>query len=266
MINIFKTSIAVMALGLASVSANAGIIEYGEFSQAENSDYSTGLGMDWIRWDVTKGLSIRSALSRYESDGWRMASGLEMSGLFNYFVGSNEWGVSESVSQQASTGFTSDLTPDTETDVQFQKLFGYTYYGASSDYLAGDSLMKTEAFFGIDENGNNKYGLAGLYDDFTVFNGNQNGGNAYLNKDTFTENFAYNRYGVALVRGELDLSYLDADLPSDGSEGGNNGGVNVGGDNGSGNDDGTVSVPEPGTIGMFALAGGFLMMRKRKAA
>ena len=148
--NIFKTSIAVMALGLASVSANASIIQYGEFTQAENSNYSTGLGMDWIRWDVTRGLSIRSALSRYESDGWRMATAFEMSGLFNYFVGNYDWGVSESRTQQTYTGFTSELSPDTETDVQFQTLFGYTYYAAPSDYLDGDGLKKTEAFFGTD--------------------------------------------------------------------------------------------------------------------
>ncbi|QJR82150.1 PEP-CTERM sorting domain-containing protein [Alteromonas pelagimontana] len=242
------------ALGLlatVTTTTHGGVISYGEFTREDSSDVVSGLGMDWLQWSSTKGMSINSALSTYAVDGWRVASVTEMTGLFNYFVPSYDWVESESFTQQTSTGWSDELNSDTETDVQFQTLFGYTYLARASDYLSGDALNKTEAIFGSDDNNNNYYGLAGLYDDFTVFNGNENGGNAYLNKDTFTTSFSYPRYGIALVRGTLDLSYLDGDVSNGGDEESDNGGVGA-----------IADVSEPTSIAMFAVVGGFLFARR----
>lgn len=250
------------------LTTNAGTISYGEFSKKEHSEIVTGLGMDWIQWSSTKGMSINSALAAFSHDGWRVASVAEVTELFNYFVPAIGWVESESVTQQGPTGWTDELSPDSELDVQFQTLFGYTYAARASDYLDGDRLEKTEAIFGNDENGNGRYGLAGMLDDFTVYNGNQNHGLAYLNKDTFAKSFAYHRYGVALVRGNLDLSYRDGNYTFDGGE------HNIGGEGGESinaagegtaaeNNSDVVSVPEPTTIGIFALASGFFFARRK---
>ncbi|MCG7649109.1 PEP-CTERM sorting domain-containing protein [Alteromonas sp. MmMcT2-5] len=255
---------------LASLSLNvsAELITYGEFSKEENSDVVTGLGMEWLQWSSTRGMSINSALSSFSQNGWRLASITEVTALFNYFVPEYEWIESESVTQQRTTGRSDELSPDSETDVQFQTLFGYTYSARASDYLEGDGLNKTEAIFGSDDNGNNYYGLAGLYDDFTVFNGNRNVGNAYLTKDQHVASFAFPRYGVALVRGDLDLSYLDGDLSFQGGErdiGGNGGNtIDVNGDGTSNeNNNQVANVPEPATLGIFALATGLLISRRK---
>lgn len=263
-----KNTVAIIALAAASFTATASVYTYGDFEREYSSDYSTGLGMDWMMWSVTKGMSINTASSIYSADGWRVASYTEMAGLYNYFIGSFDWQVTESATQQTSTGFTDDLSPDTENDVQFQTLFGYTYVGSSVDYLEGDALQKSEALFGTDENSNSKYNLAGLYDDFTVFNGNQNGGNAYLNKDTFTANFSFSRYGVALVRGEYDDAWMAPDVPGEGDgDGGNNGGGTGddqdGGTGDGDNGDGATAVHAPGTVGMMAMALGLIVMRRR---
>lgn len=240
------------------ITSNAEIISYGEFSKEEHSEIVTGLGMDWMQWSSTKGMSINSALASFSYDGWRVASVAEVTELFNYFVPALSWVESESVSQQGPTGWTDELSPDSELDVQFQTLFGYTYGARASDYLDGDGLEKTEAIFGNDENGNGRYGLAGMFDDYTVFNGNQNHGMAYLNKDTFARSFAYQRYGVALVRGDLDLSYRDGDYTFEGGE------RDIGGEGGSAdNDSDVVSVPEPTTVGILALASGVFLARRK---
>ncbi len=266
-----KTLVKIFGASLLAslpLTANAGIISYGEFSKGEHSEIVTGLGMDWMQWTSTKGMSINSALAAFSHDGWRVASVAEVTELFNYFIPALSWVESESVSQQGSTGWTDELSPVSELDVQFQTLFGYTTVGSASDYLDGDRLEKTEAIFGSDDNGNGRYGLAGMYDDFTVFNGNQNTGNAYINKDTFARSFAYRKYGVALVRGDLDLSYRDGNYSFEGGEqdiGGEGGeSVNVKGEGTSAeNNSDVVSVPEPTTIGIFALASGFLFARRK---
>lgn len=250
------------------LTTNAGIISYGEFSKEEHSEIVTGLGMDWMQWSSTKGMSIKTALTAFSHDGWRVASVAEVTELFNYFVPAIGWVESESVSQLGPTGWTDELSPDSELDVQFQTLFGYTYAARASDYLDGDRLEKTEAIFGNDENGNGRYGLAGMFDDYTVYNGNQNHGVAYLNKDTHVKSFAYNRYGVALVRGNLDLSYRDGNYSFEGGEqdidgnGGELANVNGEGTSAENNSD-VVSVPEPTTIGMFALASVFFFGRRK---
>jgi hypothetical protein len=68
---------------LASVSAPAAVIEYKGYSRDSSSNIVTGGGLEWLKWDVTQGKTVRQAIN--ENSGWRLASVYEVIDMYNTF-------------------------------------------------------------------------------------------------------------------------------------------------------------------------------------
>jgi hypothetical protein len=197
----------------------ANIINPGNgYTREEASNVVQGDGLEWLKWDVTIGRSVETALEVYASERWRLATRIEMADLFNAFSFGDPF-TSQTVTQRVSFDWT-----DEETGLQrdFLDLFGRTSIDSSRRFVANDPPERSVAFFGSFSVDGGVY-VASLLDDFSriLFASNTlglNDGEMMLNFDV-----DYNRpfnptlfgTGVALVR--------------------------------------SVSVPEPGTLALLSL-------------
>ena len=74
---LMKTFIASCLL-VTSMASQAAIISHYGYERDSASNIVTGGGLEWLKWDVTKGLSINAALAAYSADGWMLASNSQM--------------------------------------------------------------------------------------------------------------------------------------------------------------------------------------------
>lgn len=71
-------SVAALTLS-ASAFVNAAPVTIGDYSYSGTGSTFTGGGLEWLRWDQTKGMSVNQALAA--NSGWRVANGQEVSAL-----------------------------------------------------------------------------------------------------------------------------------------------------------------------------------------
>ena len=197
---------------LASVSAQAAVIEYKGYSRDSSSNIVTGGGLEWLKWDVTKGMSINEALAAHK--GWSLASNVQMASLFNAFqFGASNWHDKESVGQYSSMDWSQDEFGDTNA---FIDLFGYTSGRPKvcitpTDILCDikeDARFFTAANYGTDNNTNGYYNHAYVEDDsssryLNMFVEGKIDSFAILQSDLFFSSKSDERrggFGVALVR------------------------------------------------------------------
>lgn len=203
-----KNIILLSGLLVASMNAQAALISHFGYERDSASNIVKGGGLEWLKWDVTKGMSINKALTDYSSQGWRLASSVDMAALFNAFsFGINTWTSNEQVSQYA--GLPWDSSENNSPHASFTLMFGATDKSSCSDvwssgcYVAYDPKNESHAFFGSDLNSNGIYNLASVKDDNTRDYGwakGSTGHQAYMYAEAVSRDYSYALYGVALVR------------------------------------------------------------------
>jgi len=88
---LMKTLIASCLL-VTSMASQATIISHFGYARDSASSIVKGGGLEWLKWDVTKGASINSALATYAKDGWSLATNTHITTLFNAFqFGKSDW-------------------------------------------------------------------------------------------------------------------------------------------------------------------------------
>jgi hypothetical protein len=202
-------SIAVVLL--LSTNVNADLISHSGYTLDTDTNVITDGNLEWLRWDITTGMSINQALSVYSTDGWRLASNTVMANLFNSFsFNSIVFDTDETTSQYGGTP--ADNTTENSPANQFIELFGYTSYssgtvndccGGTYYYDPNDPATQANALFGEDANTNGLFNNGWVRDDFTLDGRTEpgwvglGGEYAYLTAD-----YISSTTGVALVRGE----------------------------------------------------------------
>lgn len=236
-----KRIVLLSSLLVTSMTAHAGLIQYGDYKRDSASNIVTGGGLEWLKWDVTKGMSINAALASYASQGWRLASNDEMASMYNLFsFGKTNWNAYEYGHQFVQLPWNSG--DEFNSYAAFIRLFGYTVQpticspgGASTDcYRADDPSQTSLALYGSDLNKNKRYKLAWVSEDSTYVHSlvglHSENYMASIQDDTFDADNGYSPYGVALVRNRVP-------------------------DN--------VAVPTPGSIGLLTLGLVALGYRRR---
>ncbi|RVU40272.1 hypothetical protein EOE67_06665 [Rheinheimera riviphila] len=197
---------------LASVSTPAAVIEYKGYSRDSSSNIVTGGGLEWLKWDVTQGMSINEALAAHK--GWSLASNLQMASLFNAFqFGASNWHDKENMIQYSDIDWSQDELGDTNA---FIDLFGFTSGpwkvcmtpADKNCDIKEDARFYTAAHYGIDNNANGYYNHAYIEDDSSsryssMFDVEQIDGFALLMSDLFLNVDRDDRslsFGIALVR------------------------------------------------------------------
>ncbi|REL25597.1 hypothetical protein DXX93_02885 [Thalassotalea euphylliae] len=189
------TLLSLTLLGLCSPKSYAGLISDYSLDSDANIVTDSGNNLEWLQWSQTRRMSIDDALAAYASDGWQLASGMQMAELFNTFdfsYGSFVW----QDGQRNSYFSPADGSIESEDDRElvFVSLFGDTlnrsgwqYSGALFDYGTI----------------NNNYDWAYVSDDW----GNRddipspyNPGTNALQFDRLATSLVRNGLGVALVR------------------------------------------------------------------
>jgi hypothetical protein len=141
----------------------ANIINPGNgYTREEASNVVQGDGLEWLKWDVTIGRSVETALEVYASERWRLATRIEMADLFNAFSFGDPF-TSQTVTQRVSFDWT-----DEETGLQrdFLDLFGRTSINSSRGLVANDPIERSVAFFGSFSVDGGVY-IASLVDDWS---------------------------------------------------------------------------------------------------
>lgn len=161
-----------LVLLIASTSSQAALIEYQGYSRHTDSDVVTGGGLEWLKWDLTKNMSISDALFAYQDKGWSLASNAQMALLLNDFqFGKNDWNDVEWASQyiDSITFNTVDSTMES-----FFELFGYTslieegsfgvcaYFTDLGCKSPGYSYKEALVFYGNDADGDQLYNEASI--------------------------------------------------------------------------------------------------------
>ena len=223
---IFKT--LVFALSALTFNSQAGLITDYSLDSETNIVTDKGNNLEWLQWSVTRGQSITDALAHYASDGWGLASGSQIAGLFNTFdlsYGNFTWQDGQSNTYYSPEDGITESKDDRE--LIFVSLFGDTVN------LIG--LQASGALFGFNDN-DNTYNWAQVGDDaqFSVFGQLVDG--LYIEGESRLQfNFSnianfQSSLGVALVRSS-DLN----------------------------------AVPEPSALALFALALAGILIRLRNA-
>jgi hypothetical protein len=205
-----KKILIVSCLFFTSVASHAGIISHYGYSRDTESTNKvvTGGGVEWLMWDVTKGMSISSALDEFTKDGWVLATNVQMASLFNSFqFGKNDW-----LSIESQTQYTSQAW-DTREDSSYNAFFSLFGAVGQSDcgtnvpeycYETTDPYRSAMAFFGSDLNKDGYYNLASLVDDslyhYDEFTSNQAPHEAIIYEGLYSDTQRDYGVGIALVR------------------------------------------------------------------
>lgn len=133
------------------------------------------VGLEWLRWDITNGMSIDTAINTFEQDGWRLASNIEMADLLNFWDFGTGFGTVSTPGNGSPTPFTgnensteSNWDPATHQGLgRFEDMFGLTSYFCDKEdefnYEYYGCQSHASAFFGADDDGDGLYNLVDLH-------------------------------------------------------------------------------------------------------
>lgn len=131
------------------------------FSDVHNFTASTFLlnneRIDWLRWDETKGMTVKEALDKYSEQGWRTSTSTEVAFLLNSFDFGIEWDDDPSTDQSLKK----KAGPELQQEVlKFFSLFGATnstidnaVVGTASCSTASNAVCETRALILDDTDG-----------------------------------------------------------------------------------------------------------------
>lgn len=134
-----KKIILLSSLFITSMTAQAGLIQYGDYKRDSASEIVIGGGLEWLKWDETAGVGVEDAINTYKDAGWRLASHMEMATLFNDFkFGSRLWDGTLQSKQHVWQKWNAEEGVDAFS--YFLKLFGVT----GSDIICADTPFLDE--------------------------------------------------------------------------------------------------------------------------
>lgn len=197
-------------LTLLSLPSHAGLISFNGFTHDTSTDVVTGHGLEWLQWDLTIGRSISWAegggadLLGYGT-GWDVATGQQVTDLFNAFFGANSFSDLEGISQSISTGV--DVGTEGGADLTFISMFGDTYAAAGLSFDEGEGgFQRSSALFGEDANKDSLFMLASVHDDYGSGGSAFTGKAEFLWSPSYTETWASGQQGIVLVRSASSTS------------------------------------------------------------
>lgn len=132
---------------LSAATATASVITFNDYSYDDSTNYVTGGGLEWIRWEETRGESITTSLTNYA--GYRLATETELSTLFNNFG----LALTGSFDNDENTSQTFVSYTDLTLSSNFMDFFGKTNPQIGGPFAA--------ARFGEDLDGDGDYSYAG---------------------------------------------------------------------------------------------------------
>jgi len=216
-------AVAGLILSVCNV-ANAGLITENGHTLDTNTNIITGNSLEWLSWDVTRGLSIEAALNNYSSQGWTLASNTQMADLFNGWQFASQsllhFGTDERTEYDDGVG----ADANDALVGSFHRLFGEI---VESTFIGNHPRHLSLAMYGSDLNGNGIYNHAVVsYYDYRLVPKVDPWDRDYQVSASLFEDFGSKwgyssvnpTYGVALVRAAS-----------------------------------STSVPEPSTLAIFAL-------------
>lgn len=188
-----------------STTAFAGLITFGNYSLDEDTNIVTDTSrqIEWLQWDMTKGLSIEQALDEFGSAGWKLSSNVQMASLYSDF------GLMSSSIEDKFILNTLDYNADDGDKTvydQLIKLFGATEIAEGGEFGIGDdALRETLVLYGSDLDNDGLYRASIINSDFTRLYNSGLGKIRYqagLVQDVYSTNFIRpsGGMGVALVR------------------------------------------------------------------
>lgn len=177
-------------------------------------------GKEWLQWTETLGMSVNTALSTYESDGWRVANSLEMAILFSRFFKTVAWDTDEDTHQDNMVNFSDyGVEPQfyhdgVDPSYPFGELFGRIDFGqfeGGSVYVDNEKLedldgfYMTEAIYGTDDDGDGYLPWTRVWTEHTGVKPDGTlikfADRAMMGRDNrFTANDTWATSGVALIR------------------------------------------------------------------
>lgn len=194
-----KKVLVASCLLVASMASQATMISHFGYDRDSASNIVKGGGKEWLKWDVTKGLSIDQALAAYGAEGWTLASNRQMASLFNVFqFGKTDWSDVEDVFQITLFGGKDDGTDDS-VYLAFVDLFGAT---VSWDYYR----RATYALFGSDSDDDELFQESYINIDYDRII-------AGISDDKLSRDWAWEAVGVALVRPQASVEPSPVSLP-----------------------------------------------------
>ncbi|MDM7861472.1 PEP-CTERM sorting domain-containing protein [Alteromonas sp. ASW11-36] len=173
---------------LSSFKVHGALISFNDYTRDSESNVVTGGGLQWMKWDVTTGLSINQALETYE--GWSLASNDQMNGLFSHW-----FGLTQSNELTRAVKYDANIIDDT-TYVGFFNLFGI-----SDNRSVGQTI--TSAFYGSDKDQNGIYNVASIRLTYAIgasSSSTKSGISQLFPADWYSTSDSVVTYGVALVR------------------------------------------------------------------
>lgn len=154
----------------------------------------------------------------YAGGGWRVASNLQMSNLFNAFAFCPfQFDSDEKTSQNCDDPVTHGYDAPDDPQRNFVRLFGRTYTDLTIYDDSPDPHTYSGAIFGEDLDNNGRFNRAAVLDDYLRPPlTNENEGFAFISDDpSYTADTRGNPYGVALVRtANTTVATTDVPVPS----------------------------------------------------
>jgi hypothetical protein len=124
--------------------ASAALINYAGYTADTATSIITGDTLEWLRWDLTRGMSFDAALQQYSADGWRLANATEVYQLMVDFDVIHSYGTPEPFPAQrnfiAMFGYTdiSDTSRPLDNVAPDGTILNYGYREGSTRAIARD--------------------------------------------------------------------------------------------------------------------------------
>jgi hypothetical protein len=213
---LFRSLIILSALLIIPFSTKAALISYQNYTLDEDTNIIIGGGMEWLRWDLTKGMSINEAIAEFNGvnygTGWRLASNQNIASLFNTFkFGANfVWDADENTTQVFFTPDDGIENLNSDAELQFLRLFGSRTPEFPDDYIPENIEKYIWALFGSDLDGDGLYNELTVQDDRQLKNSDPFGNSVLLRSDVRSSNYKVNNglytdLAVALVRVPINV-------------------------------------------------------------
>ena len=120
-----------LILMLMGAHSYAGVISYAGYSRDMNSTVVTGGGLQWMQWTETLNETRFSALNKYSSSGWRLATESDVITLVQAFFGTEYYLHEDGWRDYGWEGYD---TVGEEAYISFIDLFGNTFEGQGNEF------------------------------------------------------------------------------------------------------------------------------------